>query len=134
MMNRLGIKITTTVQVAKLQGILQENRENHGAIVAEARKGYVDKAKKALNAKLDKLASGKIVGLTFHLQPPKDYTDAYDTVINMLEMTTDTSVTLGPDEFRCLVQDEWDWSDSFLLSNSGYSTSAMVAARGKGLV
>lgn len=103
---------------------LRTNRETHATIVAEARKGYVDLAREALRQRLDQLESGKIVALTFSLEPPQDHSDVYDTAIQMLELATDDVIEMDSNQVRTLVMDQWDWSQKFLHVNSHYSATA----------
>lgn len=103
---------------------LIENRKMHSKIVAEARKGYVEKAKEALLKRLKQIESGKIAGLNFDLYAPQDYTKVYDTAIKMLEMHTEETIELQSEQVRCLVMDEWDWSNQFIASNAAYSETA----------
>jgi len=42
----------------------------------------------------------------------------------MLEMCLQDSLTLGIEEYRRYVEDRWDWSSQFKLSNSAYVSSA----------
>jgi len=125
-------EIRTTIPKAALLSKLHENRINHRRIVEEARDGYLKRAQTALEARMKQLASGEIVALHFDLQLPQDYTKEYDTVIGMLEMGTDTEITLSASEYRTLVEDEWDWLHSFLASNAGYSMTAVKTAKAKG--
>jgi len=62
-----------------------------------------------------------------------DYTSSYDTAIQMLEWSKDDTIEMASSEFRKLVEDEWDWTDAFLLSNSAYSAAASLTASNKGL-
>lgn len=103
---------------------LRTNRETHATIVAEARKGYVDLAREALRQRLDQLESGKIVALTFSLDPPQDHSDVYDTAIQMLELATDDVIEMDSAQVRTLVMDKWDWSQRFLAVNAQYSSTA----------
>ncbi len=112
---------------------LKENRETHSRIVAEAREGYVEAAKKALQSRLRELKKGEITHLQFHLAPPQDYTSTYDTAIEMLEWHTDDEITLSAQEVQNLIMDNWDWMDHFLLSNTQYSATAMTVATTKGI-
>lgn len=119
-----NLSMTTKIAKADLLTALRKNREEHADIVVEARAGYVEKAKAALLRKLDDIKSGKIVALMFKLSPPVDNTDVYDTVIKMVEMTTEEHIVLEATEFRNLIEDHWDWSRDFYHSNSLYSASA----------
>ena len=119
-----NISMTSTVNKSKLLETLKKNRESHGKIVEEARKGYIDQARAALSARLAQLEKGEVVSLSFNLSPPSDYTEVYDNSIAMLEWNTQETVELEADEFRQLVRDEWDWSANFFALNSNYSKLA----------
>ena len=132
MMRMAGITMKTTVRVDELLATLRKNLETHASLVAEARVGYVDAARKALEARLASLRDGKVVALSFALYPPKDHTEVYKSAIKMLEWTTDPTVTLGADEFRQLVEDEWSWSGDFYLHNAKFSGRTRTEALSKG--
>jgi len=110
--------------VDQVLAALRRNRKRHAQIVQEARAGYVEAAERALKRKLAEIAEGRMVALHFTLQPPRDMTSAYDTVIGMLEMTSEKELTLTAAEFRQFVQDEWDWAVDFLTANAAYSATA----------
>lgn len=103
---------------------LEKNRNQHKVIVGEARAGYFEKAQKALELRLAQLKEGKLVSLSFRLQPPVDHTDVYDTAITMLEMHREDTIVLDSDMARSLIQDKWEWADQFLHSNAIYSKTA----------
>lgn len=117
-----GMNVTAKVSV--LLEKLRTNREEHAAIVKEAREGYMRKAQDELNKRLGELKEGKIVGLVFSLTPPQDYTRVYDTAIATLEIATEEEIKMTPDQIRHLVLDDWDWQREFLASTSQYSGSA----------
>jgi hypothetical protein len=124
-MSRLNVSMTTTVDRDKLIITLRTNRDKHAEIVKEANAGYLKAALEAARNCIDALSGGKAVSIQkYVLQVPVDYTSAYDTVINMLEWSTDEKITLQADEFRQFVQDQWDWKDGFVSSNAGYSATA----------
>ena len=114
--------------------ILKNNRETHKKILSEAREGYIKAARAAIEHKLDELRTGECVRLTFHLSPPQDYTATYDTVIKMAELHQADTITLSANEVRCLMMDEWDWMDQFLVMNKAYSGLANAYADAKGIV
>lgn len=103
---------------------LKKNRERHKKIVAEARRGYVTKARDALLAKLKEVESGKVVSLSFGMNAPQDHTKVYDTAIEMLTLHTEKTIVLDANQVRNLMMDQWDWSTHFLLANSAYSGTA----------
>jgi hypothetical protein len=107
--------------------ILKKNRSEHAKIVQEARAGYCDKAMTELAKRLEKLKSGKITSLAFALKMPVDMTSTYDTAIKMLELHTEATIQLGGSEVRNFIEDKWDWSREFYVSNSAYSGTARAA-------
>jgi hypothetical protein len=121
------IDLETVIPTEKLLKKLKSNRKTHSKIIEEAREGYLRDAQAALNKRLKKLESGKVAHLSFSLSPPVEHLDEYDTVISMLEWTTEKEIKLSPSEFRNFVMDEWGWSRSFFQKNAMYSG---VAASG----
>lgn len=130
-MRMANIRMTTTVEKARLLKALKANMARHQQIVQEARDGYIEQAREALEKRLEQLRTGELVSLAFHLAPPADYTEVYENSIAMLEWNTADTVELEADEFRQLVRDEWDWTEKFLAGNSPYSATALREVRQK---
>lgn len=107
---------------------LKENRIRHSKIVQEAREGYVKTAKVELARRLNDLESGSVVSLNFALQPPQNYTNVYDVAIKMLELHTKDTIELDGRQVQHMIMDNWDWQNSFLLSSSLYSSTAVSYA------
>ena len=105
---------------------LKENRENHKHIVKEAQEGYLGALQRELKAKLSALKKGKTISPHSSLCAPGDNTNEYDTVIEMLEMTTDEALVLNKNDFRCYVMDKWQWQRSFLDNASNFSTTGSL--------
>jgi len=103
---------------------LHLNRSTHAKIVREARVGYLQKAKIAVEQRLEQLRQGKITSLLFTLQLPEDHTKVYDTAIRMLQIHTEPTVELDSAQVRNLMMDEWDWKGRFITTNSLYSQTA----------
>lgn len=123
-MRQSNVKMTTVVDRLELLETLKANLAKHSEIVAEARVGYIEKAKEELKERLEKLQNGEMTNLAFSLYVPKDYSSVYKTSISMLEWNKSATVELEADEFRQLVEDQWDWTDGFLVSNVAYSRTA----------
>lgn len=121
MMRMHNINMKTRVDKRKLLEALRSNLSRHSAIVQEARDGYIQAAKKALEIRLEQLRKGKVVALSFTLTPPEDYSEIYKNVISMLEWNSNDYVELQADEFRQLVEDKWDWQKNWLFGNTRYS-------------
>lgn len=103
---------------------LRYNRKQHAKIVHEARKGYVTRARKALEQRLTQMGKGEIVSLHFDLRLPVDYTSEYDTAIEALSWHTGAEITLSAKQVRNLIMDKWDWTATFYGTNSFYSGTA----------
>jgi len=116
--------MTVTVDRVQVLDIVRANREKHHTIVEEARTGYIDKARAALEKRLQQLKAGKVASLHFSLAPPQDHTEAYDTIIEMLQLHTEAEVRLSASQVRHFVMDQWDWKTAFLTTNALYSKMA----------
>lgn len=127
MLNHMVIE----ADVHTLLATLRSNREEHAQIVAEARDGYIEKARTALEKRLAEAREGKMVSLSFRLDFPQDHTKTYDVAIRMLELHQGATITLSAMQVRNLEMDEWDWTDSFLNTASAYSPSANAKLDGR---
>ena len=110
------------MQKAKLMAVLKKNREEHREIFLEAQKAYRQRAIEVLDAQLRLASEGAPFTLRqiVELVAPEDHTADYDRVIKMLELSVDKTVVLSASEFVNLVQDTWNWSRQWAVSNSGY--------------
>ena len=133
MMSRHGIRFKVTCKTAEVLARLTSNRESHVALVREATDGYLKNARLALEKRLGQIVEGRVVPLSFSLPPPQDYTSVYDTAIGMLLAHQDDTVVLEADEFRNLMEDQWEWSAQFALVNAAYSPATRNWGAQKGL-
>ena len=118
-----NIDLTINVNKEELLKKLKVNLEEHKKIYKEAVEGFKDHAKKELDSLLSRCDGRQNIYLS--LAAPEDHSSAYKTVIGMLEMANDEEIELGAAEFRNLVEDQWDWMENWLLSNSAYSGTAV---------
>lgn len=114
---------TITVNKDKLLKILKTNRANHRDVYEEAFEGYRQECIRILEQNLSNLRSGKKVIVQFYEQAPQDHTDDYDRVIRMLEMEISDTVELDQQQFVNYVDDEWNWKQSWTVSNAKYAAS-----------
>jgi hypothetical protein len=110
------------VDKSKLLAILKKNREDHRGVFLEAQKEYRVIAIEALDAQLKAAREGKPFELArlVALTAPEDHTADYDRSIQMLEMSIDTEITVDEREFQNYVQDVWNWSRDWAVSNIRY--------------
>ena len=127
---------TITAMTATVLEALKKNLAEHGDIVKEAREGYVKKAEEALAKRLQQIREGQVIDLTFHLSPPQDHSNAYRTVIKMLELHLEAgceTIELKAADVQQYVLNDWGWMDAFLVGNASYSGKSRTLAMEKGL-
>lgn len=114
---RLG-GITANMPVLRLLEILRKNRDNHIATFEKAVEGWRKKVAYEVAKITVKLNENRLDSDVYvHLSKPTSHVDAYDTVISMLESTTDIEIRLESPAYRQLVQDQWTWTESFETSS-----------------
>lgn len=109
-----------------LQARIAENREAHRALFLKAQQGFRKELDALLDELLEELRRGeKIAQTRLHaiarLPVPEDRTGDYDTVLDMLEMSSDDLVELAEHEFRQYVRDEWGWKQQWLATSAMYA-------------
>ena len=117
-------------KVGEVLATLKENREQHLKIVGEATEGYRKALRKELVDKLAKLDAGTFPSIHSALTKPQSYVAEYDSAIEMLGMTSDATLQLDQNAFKCYVLNKWTWMGGFLTSNSVYSGTAAAAVGG----
>jgi hypothetical protein len=117
----MNLDLKSTVKVLDLVDTLKTNAANHKKMYTEAVTGWRQDAERKIKSLLDKLASPMDISIS--LPAPRDYSEVYETALQMLAWTTDEVITLDADSFRNLVMDEWDWSKAWVFSNARYSES-----------
>lgn len=68
---------------------------------------------------------------------PEDHTKDYERAIRMMQASIYDNVKLSSEDFSRYVLNDWEWRDSFILSNAGYvgrsQTGAFFAVSGASL-
>lgn len=117
--------ITIKANKSDLLVALKKNRETHAENYARAKEGFVKLLTKELEDKLDMIRKGeRVPTLQFDNRQPEDHTDEYDEVIGMLEMSTDGTIQLSHQQYRCYVLDDWGWKQLWTASNTQYMEAA----------
>ena len=112
---------TIRVEKEKLLEKIKANRKRHHEVVVDAQKHFREKVIEELDIMLEDARKGKRMRLHIGLAPPMDHTQEYDTIIGMLEMDVDDFVDLTEHEYRCYIEDQWEWSRQWAMTNSAYS-------------
>lgn len=110
------------VNKAELLVILKKNKAEHREVFLEAQKKFREVVIEELDAQLKAARDGQPVMLErfTRLIQPQDYTAQYERAIRMLEMSVHTTVEINDREFQNFVEDVWDWSRDWAVSNSNY--------------
>jgi hypothetical protein len=142
---REGTERTTVVKTAQLLETLKKNRADHLREYEKAVSGYLSEARRRLEGEFEKAqvelqkafrrtqqeleifdpkkTTDTIVfcrGISFTLTAPRNFVDAYDQAIQMMEWETREEVELSVTEFRCFVMNKWDWMEDFKMSTIDY--------------
>ena len=119
------------VTVNELIEILKKNRDIHQQEYTEAMGGYRMEAESELKKRLKLIKSGEKFDLYFKLREPVSYAKDYEDAIGMLQITNSPFVSISMKEYLEYYKNEWDWSRSWHIENSGYATLYNVAGVGK---
>ena len=122
------IEMSVTIPKNKLLASVNNNRNRHRKIFLEALRGYQKKIVKILDKMLKDVKAGRRINHMINLPMPQDMTEEYNTVIKMLEMSSDKEIKLSSEDFSRFVEDKWDWTSSFLSNNAPYSKTAQCLA------
>lgn len=106
--------------VSDLLKKVRANREKHIADFKKAMDEYRKDLIIVLEKKIKAAKENQRVYHSIQLEYPVEFSAEYDRAIQMLEMTSDETVSLDPVLFAQLVQDEWDWKDQFSNSTQSY--------------
>ena len=104
-----GDLMQTTVSKERLLSTLRENRDAHREAFEKAQGVYREQVIALLDARLQRAREGGKIDMIIRLPEPQDYTDEYDTVIEMVEWAEGETITLEQREFQQYVRDEWGW-------------------------
>jgi len=127
------MQVKCVMDRSKLLEIVRENEKQHEAMVADARKGYCEQAMEACAGFLKELESGKTIRVYLSLRAPEDHTRDYQRAIKMLELTEQSQIELTERDFAQLVDDDWEWTESWVASNKTLSSVVDEYASMKGL-
>lgn len=109
------------VNKAKLRGIIQQNRDRHGTVFADALRGFQAERMKLLEAEIERARKGLAQNVYVSLQCPVDHTPDYDRVLGMLELSEGDTIELSEQDYSQYVEDNWSWKQQWSTSNAGFS-------------
>lgn len=114
-----------TLNKEELLKKVSKNREEHFKLYQEALEGYRKDVAATLTRTLALANQNKDVDFTdfYQLQKPQLHTKEYDRVINMLSHHQGTIVELNNRDFGRFFEDDWEWKQDWVTSNSKYTSS-----------
>lgn len=112
---------TITVNKNILLAKIKENLELYKLDYSETLQDYHLAIKKHLEKAIASVNEENYSSdiIYFRINAPVDYTEKYQTVIDMLEYSTNEEIELDSPSFKAYIKNQWDWTDSF----KAYSTS-----------
>lgn len=108
------------VDKAELLAKLKTNRDLHVKDYEETMVGYKAKVLQRVTTIQQKISKDDFSDLLLGLHEPQSYESSYNKAISMLEMSTDTIISLSDVEFQQLVLDEWSWKPALTMMNAMY--------------
>lgn len=112
---------TITVKKDDLIRTITENRNAHRETFLAAQVKYRERVIEELDARLiEARRPGGNINLGFRLPEPVDYTEEYDTALQMLAWEVSDEVELDEQTFSQLVLNRWHWQQHFAASTRSY--------------
>lgn len=112
-----------TVNKDQLLTTITTNRDDHRDQFLVAQQRYREVVIKELDKRLEAARNGGVINLGFTLPEPRDYTDSYDTAIEMLRWELEDTVILDEGSFRRYVLNKWEWAGQFAGTTQVYLDS-----------
>lgn len=107
------------VNKAELLAKLEENRSNHIQLYEKAVQAFIKQSISELQNYWSKSMGGDIPDRIV-FDHPKSHEQEYTLVIEMLQMSVETTVKISASEFKSFVKDDWDWKQSFISNVTKY--------------
>src|SRR2546423_839929 len=105
------------VEKEKILKVVQKNRDQHRKQYEKALEGFRKKVIANFESRLKQAKEGGKIQLHIGLVEPRDHTDDYDRVLEMLKFEVNDTVELSEYEFANFVQDDWGWKEEFTTTN-----------------
>jgi hypothetical protein len=110
------INIEMSVAVPKLIEVLRTNRSKHIRTFEEASAAFKEKYEQTLK---EMAIDGKF-SMRIDLTKPTCHTDSYDSLIKVLEMSSEQNINIASYELERIMSDNWDWKSAFDATSSMY--------------
>jgi len=111
---------TITVNKAHLIATITQNRDAHREQFLAAQKKFREKVIESLDFRLREARAGRHVDIAVRLPEPVDYTDSYDTALEMLAWEQSETIALDRTDFERYVQNNWEWRQHWAANTQSY--------------
>ena len=111
------IKVNKNILLAKIKENLELYKLDYSETLQDYHLAIKKHLEKAIASVNEENYSSDVI--YFRINAPVDYTEKYQTVIDMLEYSTNEEIELDSPSFKAYIKNQWDWTDSF----KAYSTS-----------
>lgn len=115
------------IKKTEVQNFLLQNLEKHVVEYETALENWKEQFKSRLNKTLSDAVQGKypndIWSILKDLDKPVSFEKEYRNAIEMLSFEERDTVELDVTEFQQYIKDNWEWKDSWKMSNSKYISS-----------
>jgi len=120
-MKRFSHDMQITVNKSELILTLVNNKEKHLIKHEQATDKWRLECEAKINEQLAELKeTGNIKILSILQHPPENMSSLYQDTIDMLTWHTEDVITLDQEQFAAFIQDKWEWSTHWVMSNSKY--------------
>jgi alpha-D-ribose 1-methylphosphonate 5-triphosphate diphosphatase PhnM len=110
-----------TVNKFELIQTLSKNKAKHIIKHEQAMENWRLECESKINEQLNELKkTGSIKILSILQHPPENMSGNYQDTIDMLTWHTEDAVILDQEQFAAFIQDKWEWSTHWAMSNSKY--------------
>ncbi len=100
---------TVKIKKEELLTKIKKNRNIHEAEYNQAFEGYKKAVINGLEELIANAKAGKELKTSINLPTPHNYTDRYDQIITMLEMSVEDVIEIDNSDFNKYVLDNWEW-------------------------
>jgi DNA segregation ATPase FtsK/SpoIIIE-like protein len=118
--------MAVTVNRDDLVERITKAREEHKVMYERALAGWIKKMQEASKAVIARVEKNDLKAFPKEfkslMQMPSLHLDDYDQALEMLEMSVNSTIELGPEDFDQLVLGNWSWREDWENTNSLYAS------------
>lgn len=112
-----------TVSRIDLINALKNSLSEHKISYSEALEDYKNSVEAYLEAALSRVSTGDFSDVVLKLTPPVNHEDQYVEILEMMEASTDETITLDKGSFNAYYRNVWPWTSQFSASAVAYKSA-----------